>query len=131
MLESVVSFLRRIEAALGTPSLGAALPLLHRGLGIDEFGELMFGMPNLEFPALSHALPNGECFSGPEKLLGAEPQRGLRLFANTSPPEKQRHERGRTSMTAEWITTNIPHRRVVSRDRSLDDPQVYLSLRTA
>lgn len=289
MLEHVVSFLRQVEAELRMPSLDAALPLLRRGLGIDEFGELMFGMPNPEFPLLSRALPrmasteiqaqwtgatglyllqqtssfvrsvayhfsrltgrslDGSTildygcgygriarlmyyFSGPGKLLGVDPwdrsiaicrECGLgedfrqsdylpkelpvgkkafdliyafSVFTHLSPqatrmaldvcrryivddgllvitirpidfwsldasahglsdttalqsvhrrdgfafspipdhPKGSGMNYGHTSMTAEWITANIPHWRVVCRDRALDDPyQVYLFLRPA
>jgi SAM-dependent methyltransferase len=57
MLEYVASFLRQVNAQVNPASLEAALPLLRRGLGLDDFGELMFSMPNTEFPRLSLALP--------------------------------------------------------------------------
>jgi SAM-dependent methyltransferase len=57
MLEYARSLLRRVDACLGAPSLEEALPLLRRGIGLDDFGELMFEMPNPEFPHLSRALP--------------------------------------------------------------------------
>jgi SAM-dependent methyltransferase len=57
MLEYARSLLRQVEASLRPPSLEATLPLLRSRLGIDDFGELMFGMPNPEFPLLSRVLP--------------------------------------------------------------------------
>src|SRR5581483_375581 len=51
------SFLRQVDSRLDRPSLQTALPLLRKGLGLSDFGELMFAMPDGEFPNLSRALP--------------------------------------------------------------------------
>jgi SAM-dependent methyltransferase len=57
MLEYARNRLREVEATLNTSPREAALRLLRRSLGIGDFGELMFSMPDPEFPLLSRVLP--------------------------------------------------------------------------
>ncbi len=57
MFEYVASFLHQVNAQGDRLSIDAALPLLRQGIGLDDFGELMFSMPNDQFPFLSKALP--------------------------------------------------------------------------
>jgi hypothetical protein len=57
VLEYAANLLREIEARLNRPSLESVLRLLRQNLGIGDFGELMFSMPNPDFPLLSCVLP--------------------------------------------------------------------------
>lgn len=57
MLEYARDLVRQIDATLDGSSVETALRQLRKSLGIGDFGELMFSMPNPEFPLLSRVLP--------------------------------------------------------------------------
>ncbi len=46
-----------IDRASGQRSLQDVLPFLRSGLGLEDFGELLFSMPDRAFPTLSRLLP--------------------------------------------------------------------------
>jgi SAM-dependent methyltransferase len=48
---------KEIDRASGQRSLREVLPLLRGGLGLEDFGELLFSMPDAAFPILSKLLP--------------------------------------------------------------------------
>jgi SAM-dependent methyltransferase len=57
MLEYARNLVHQIDVTVNGSSREAALRQLRRCLGLGDFGELMFSMPNPEFPSLSRVLP--------------------------------------------------------------------------
>jgi SAM-dependent methyltransferase len=57
MFKYVHDVLAEIERNTKSRSLPEVLPDLRRGLGLDDFGDLLFAMPMAELPSLSRLLP--------------------------------------------------------------------------
>ena len=81
VFQYALDIVREIDRQAGKSSVAELLASLRSGLGLDDFGELMFGMPMDDFPNLSKRLPRMASVAVQTNWTGTS---GLRLLKQTS-----------------------------------------------